>query len=102
MPQGERTLAERARFKWMLQNINMLYLGAKVLVLLDLSYMSRFWYAPKNGTNPSAPPNARRAHRCERGHTLLCAGGRRSKAVAASRGVEQAGPRCGWGWSEHG
>ena len=27
----------------MLGEINMLYLGCQVLVLLDLSYLSRFW-----------------------------------------------------------
>jgi len=43
MPQGERTAAERIDFKHMLVNINVLYLGMRVLILLDLSYISRFW-----------------------------------------------------------
>jgi len=44
MPQGqERTPAERAEFKHMLEDVNLLYLGCAVLVLLDLSYISRFW-----------------------------------------------------------
>ena len=43
MPQGERTDAEKAEFDMMLPNINLLYLGATVLVLMDLSYLSRFW-----------------------------------------------------------
>ena len=43
MPQGKRTPAEKVAFKHMLSNINLLYLGCHVLVLLDLSYMSRFW-----------------------------------------------------------
>ena len=44
MPQGEdQTLAEKAEFRHMLSNINNLFAGMKVLILLDLSYMSRFW-----------------------------------------------------------
>jgi hypothetical protein len=43
MSQGNRTAAEKREFKIMLPNINILYLGASVLALLDLSYMSRFW-----------------------------------------------------------
>ena len=43
MPQGERTAAEKVLFKHMLVNINILYLGMGVLILLDLSYVSRFW-----------------------------------------------------------
>ena len=38
-----RSPAERLRFKWMLQNVNLLYLGMRVLVLMDISYLSRFW-----------------------------------------------------------
>ena len=41
--QPERTDAETADFKHMLKNANLLYLGSRVLLLLDLSYMSRFW-----------------------------------------------------------
>ena len=44
MPQGERkTRVERARFRRQLVQINLLYLGTSVLVLCDLSYLSRFW-----------------------------------------------------------
>ena len=43
MPQGNRTAAENRAFKAMLPNINLLYMGCTVLVLQDLSYMSRFW-----------------------------------------------------------
>ena len=44
MPQGkERTPPEVADFQRMLKQINFLYLGARVLILLDLSYLSRFW-----------------------------------------------------------
>ena len=42
MPQGERTLAQKARFLWMLKNVNLLYLGCSVLLLVDISYLSRF------------------------------------------------------------
>mmetsp|Transcript_20026 Transcript_20026/g.40664 ORF Transcript_20026/g.40664 Transcript_20026/m.40664 type:complete len:517 (-) Transcript_20026:44-1594(-) len=43
MAQGKRTDAEKAEFKAMLKQINILYLGATVLILLELSYISRFW-----------------------------------------------------------
>lgn len=43
MPQGERTPAETVRFKRMLHNVNLLYLGCSVLALIDISYLSRFW-----------------------------------------------------------
>ena len=43
MPQGERSPEEEASFRAMLANVNLLYLGMSVLVLLDLSYLSRFW-----------------------------------------------------------
>jgi len=43
--EGQRdiTEAERSDFKTMLSEVNLLYLGCQVLVLLDLSYGSRFW-----------------------------------------------------------
>ena len=43
MPQGKRTLAEQVEFDWMLGQVNVLYLSLRVLILLDLSYISRFW-----------------------------------------------------------
>ena len=44
MPQGnDRSDADKVRFKWMLQNVNLLYLGCSVLCLVDISYLSRFW-----------------------------------------------------------
>jgi len=43
MPQGNRTLAQKVRFDWMLENVNLLYLGLSVIILLDMSYLSRFW-----------------------------------------------------------
>ena len=43
MPQGQRTASENLHFGWMLQNVNFLYLGCAVLILLDISYLSRFW-----------------------------------------------------------
>ena len=36
-------MTEQKCFKWQLQNSNLMYLGASVLVLLDVSYQSRFW-----------------------------------------------------------
>lgn len=43
---GERTPVEDLSFDWQLKHSNLLYLGGRVLVLLDLSYQSRFWCAP--------------------------------------------------------
>ena len=43
MPQGERTEDEKKEFKMTLNVINMLYLGARVQILLDFSYINRFW-----------------------------------------------------------
>ena len=44
MPQGgDRSAEEKADFKLMLMNVNLLYLGSSVLVLQELSYLSRFW-----------------------------------------------------------
>ena len=43
MPQGDRDQAAQIAFDHMLSHVNFLYLGCHVLVLLDLSYLSRFW-----------------------------------------------------------
>ena len=44
MPQGRsKTEVENIEFTTMLPNINLLYLFCSVLILLDGSYMSRFW-----------------------------------------------------------
>ena len=44
MPQGEeKTPVQIADFKRMISQVNLLYLGTSVLILLDLSYVSRFW-----------------------------------------------------------
>ena len=44
LQQGQCTPEEKAAFKLrMLPNVNMVYLGASVLVLLDELYLSRFW-----------------------------------------------------------
>jgi len=43
MPQGDRTPEESEAFGRMLANINLLFLGSSVLILLDMSYSSRFW-----------------------------------------------------------
>uniref|UniRef100_A0A7S2GH12 COR domain-containing protein n=1 Tax=Haptolina brevifila TaxID=156173 RepID=A0A7S2GH12_9EUKA len=44
LPQGgDKTPAEKAAFAQQLPNINLLYLGCRVLILLDRSYSSRFW-----------------------------------------------------------
>ena len=43
MPQRPRLKEEEEEFSAMLSGINVIYLGMKVLILLDMSYMSRFW-----------------------------------------------------------
>ena len=43
MPQGEKTALEQVELRAMLPNINLLYLGCAVLIIQDLSYLSRFW-----------------------------------------------------------
>eukprot|EP00403_Amphidinium_massartii_P048966 CAMPEP_0178464386 /NCGR_PEP_ID=MMETSP0689_2-20121128/50816_1 /TAXON_ID=160604 /ORGANISM="Amphidinium massartii, Strain CS-259" /LENGTH=423 /DNA_ID=CAMNT_0020091287 /DNA_START=219 /DNA_END=1491 /DNA_ORIENTATION=+ len=44
MPQGpDRSPEDKAEFHRMLKEVNVLYLGTQVLILMDLSYMSRFW-----------------------------------------------------------
>lgn len=66
MPQDERTTVEKRQgflgdtrtpeeldeFKVMLTRVNILYLGMPVLILLDLSYLSRFWTCATEA-NPS-------------------------------------------------
>ena len=37
------TPAEKAEFQKMLPNINIIYLGAKVVIFLDETYLNRFW-----------------------------------------------------------
>ena len=74
MPQGPRTPSEKVYFKWMLENINVLYLSVSVLILLDLSYISRFWTqyeawlsmqtATKDGLRPATEAERRCEIRC--------------------------------------
>jgi hypothetical protein len=40
-PRGSRSAEDTASFKRMLKEINMLFLGTSVLILLDISYLSR-------------------------------------------------------------
>ena len=42
-PQGERSPQEKEIFSLTLENMDFLFLGSSVLILLDMSYMSRFW-----------------------------------------------------------
>uniref|UniRef100_A0A7S3WV90 Uncharacterized protein n=1 Tax=Emiliania huxleyi TaxID=2903 RepID=A0A7S3WV90_EMIHU len=42
-PKGSRSAEDAAAFKRMLKEVNRLYLGTTVLILLDMSYVSRFW-----------------------------------------------------------
>ena len=42
-PEGSRSAEDTKSFSTMLSNVNMLFLGTSVLVMLDLLYISRFW-----------------------------------------------------------
>uniref|UniRef100_A0A7S2D976 Uncharacterized protein n=1 Tax=Haptolina brevifila TaxID=156173 RepID=A0A7S2D976_9EUKA len=42
-PQGKRTELEAQDFMWQLSNVNALFLGLSVFILLDSAYQSRFW-----------------------------------------------------------
>ena len=68
MPQGNKTEAEKLAFKWMLLQINVLYLGLNVLILLDLSYLSRFWtqYEAWLSIQQPTPNGLRPAHAKDR------------------------------------
>ena len=43
MPQQPRSPQEDDEFATMLSGVNVIYLGMQVLILLDMSYTSRFW-----------------------------------------------------------
>ena len=43
MPQRPRSPEDDDEFAEMLSNVNVIYIGMRVLILLDMSYMSRFW-----------------------------------------------------------
>ena len=40
MPQGAKTPSEKLQFKWMLENVNILYLSGRVLILVGLHSLS--------------------------------------------------------------
>mgnify|MGYP006152146973 CR=1 FL=1 len=51
-----RSHTEQLLFAWQLRNANLLYLGLRVLVLMDLSYQSRFWVRATPFGRPRYPP----------------------------------------------
>ena len=69
---GKRTKREDLYFDHQLKHANLLYLGCKVLVLLDLSYQSRFWTqfelwlsvqeGTDEGLKPATEVHAKRVH----------------------------------------
>jgi len=71
-PKGSRSAEDTAAFKRMLKEVNRLYLGTTVLILLDLSYVSRFWtqfeswlsmqYATPDGLKPAVGTENERHH----------------------------------------
>ena len=70
MYQGSRTEPQDTEYQQMLQDVNLLYLGVRVLILLDSSYMSRFWTQVRGvACKHCAPPTYARAHCKRRGRS---------------------------------
>ena len=71
-PKGSCSEADKKDFKRMLAEVNRLYLGSTVLILLDLSYVSRFWtqfeswlamqFATPDGLKPAVGTKNERHH----------------------------------------
>ena len=71
-PKGSRCAEDAAAFKRMLKEVNRLYLGTTVLLLLALSYVSRFWtqfeswlamqFAMPDGLKPAVGTKNERHH----------------------------------------
>jgi hypothetical protein len=75
MPQGDdRTVMEKAEFQLMLAAIADLYLTARVLILLDGSYTSRFWTLMEAWCSMQTvtPEGLRPAAEAERRYTIKC------------------------------
>ena len=54
MPQGrDKTAVEEVQFMAMLGQVNVLFATMKMLILLDLSYISRFWCASRAPRHPA-------------------------------------------------
>merc|ERR1712050_341630 len=73
MPQGERTPKDQRLFKETLPHINLLYLTTSVLILLDLSYLSRFWTQFEAWLSMQVPfaDGLRPAQKSERRFTIM-------------------------------
>jgi hypothetical protein len=74
MPQGERTFVEEKMFRLMLSAIADLYLTARVLILLDNSYSSRFWtlFEAWSSMMTATADGVRTAEPSERRFTIRC------------------------------
>ena len=74
MPQGERTIVEEKMFRLMLSAIADLYLTARVLILLDNSYSSRFWtlFEAWSSMMTATADGVRTAEPSERRFTIRC------------------------------
>ena len=64
MPQGERTNEEQELFSATLAHVNILYLGVRCLLLVDLSYLSRFWSVRTQLHGYPASSDASRVRTC--------------------------------------
>lgn len=74
MPQGKRTKAEMIHFRWMHYNANLLFLGASVLLLVDISYLIRFWtqYEAWMSLQTTTSTGLRPAEKHEQRFTIKC------------------------------
>lgn len=91
MPQGKahcriRTRAEYVEFQWMLLNMNWLFLGGRVLILLEPEFMLRAWPQLEAWLAMSTGVlgvGIRPAEKGERRHVIVCLAG--ADAALASR-----------------
>jgi hypothetical protein len=74
LPQGERTPTEKAEFSLMLPNIDLLFIGASVLIMLDRAYSSRFWtcFEAWLSLNTATADGLRGAHDSGLRSTIVC------------------------------
>ena len=90
-PKDSRSEDDTAAFKRMLSEVNMLYLGTTVLILLDLSYDARFWtqfeswlamqYAMPDGLKPAKGTHNERHH-------IVCIQNAAEQADHSTKGLE--------------
>jgi hypothetical protein len=96
-PQKERTPAEELVFKRTLRFVNLLFLGSRVLILCDLTYMTRFWtlleawISMQMTTDDGLVPAPREKRRCDIVPIHLASTGTASEleTLVADKSLEQ-------------